>query len=154
MTFFKSRVYCVCLVIRNAVQTVWLVMYSSSSAWSWLSKSMQHVAISKYMDSIVNFQRSLVFTPDQARFLAATRVCVRLLTSAAAARPGLPAGIYWLALCPAAGGLVRSVLTTSAPQRHLWAINSDMKAVDATAEPTHAANWCFSMRKLLKHHWR
>lgn len=74
----------------------------------------------------------------------------------AAARPGLPAGIYWLALCPAAGRLVRSVLTTSAPQRHLWTINSDTKAVGATAEPTHAANWCFSMPahrgKLLQHH--
>lgn len=75
-----------------------------------------------------------------------------------AARPGLPAGIYWLALCPTAGRLVRSVLTTSAPQRHLWTINSDTKAVGTTAEPTHAANRCFTMRprrrKLLKHHWQ
>lgn len=75
-----------------------------------------------------------------------------------AARPSLPAGIYWLALCPTTGRLVRSVLTTSAPQRHLWTINSDTKAVGTTTEPTHAANWCFSMparrRKLLKHHWR
>lgn len=74
----------------------------------------------------------------------------------AAARPGLPAGIYWLALCPAAGRLVRSVLTTSATQRHLWTINSDTKAVGTTAEPTHAANWCFSMpprrKKLLEDH--
>lgn len=76
----------------------------------------------------------------------------------AAARPGPPAGIYWLALCPPASRLVRSVLTTSAPQRHRWTINSDTKAVGTTTEPTHAANWCFSMpprrRKLLKHHWR
>lgn len=76
----------------------------------------------------------------------------------AAARPGLPAGIYWLAQCPTAGRLVRSVLTTSAPQRHLWTINSDTKAVGTTAEPTHAANWCFGMpphrRKLLKHQWQ
>ena len=77
----------------------------------------------------------------------------------AAARPtGLPAGIYWLARCPTAGRLVRSVLTTSAPQRHLWTINSDTKAGGTTAEPTHTANWCFSMppsrRKLLQHRWQ
>lgn len=100
-----------------------------------------------------------MFTPDQAPFLASTCVFARLLTSAERLHdPGLPAGIYWLALCPAAGRLVRSVLTTSAPQRHLWTINSDTKAVGTTAEPTHAANWCFSMRprrrKLLKHHWQ
>lgn len=75
-----------------------------------------------------------------------------------AARPGLPAGIYWLAQCPTAGRLVRSVLTTFAPQRHLWTINSDSKAVGTTTEPTQAANWCFSMpphkRKLPKHHWQ
>lgn len=76
----------------------------------------------------------------------------------AAARPGLPAGIYWLAHSPTAGRLVRSVLTTSAPQRHLWTINSDTKAVWTTAEPTHAASWRFSMppsrRKLLKSCWQ
>lgn len=56
---------------------------------------------------------------------------------AAKARPGLPAGIYGLALCPAAGSLVRSVLTTSAPQRHLWTINSDTQAEREATEPTH-----------------
>lgn len=86
-------------------------------------------------------------------------VCVSLLTSAERLHDlGLPAGIYWLALCPAAGRLVRSVLTTSAPQRHLWTINWDTEAVWTTAEPTQAANWCFTMppckRKLLKHHWQ
>lgn len=56
---------------------------------------------------------------------------------AAKARPGLPAGIYGLALCPTAGSLVRSVLTTSAPQRHLWTINSDTQAEREATEPTH-----------------
>ena len=105
-------------------------------------------------------RRSVVFTADQARFLAAARVCVcsppHLRGSAA--RPGLPVGIYWLALCPTAGRLVRSVLTTSAPQRHLWTINWDTKAAGTTAEPTHAANRCFNMRprrrKLPQHQWQ
>lgn len=74
---------------------------------------------------------------------------------AAKARPGLPAGIYGLALCPAAGSLVRSVLTTSAPQRHLWTINSDTQAEREATEPTHCqlvfqqctcAKTSFSMR--------
>lgn len=100
-----------------------------------------------------------MFTADQAPFLAAHAcVCSPPHLRRAAARPGLPAGIYWLALCPAAGRLVRSVLTTSVPQRHLWTINSDTKAVGTTAEPTHAANWCFSLSprkgKRLKHHWQ
>lgn len=102
----------------------------------------------------------LVRTADKTR--SCVRACVRACSPPhlrrAAARPGQPAGIYWLAQRLTAGRLVRSVLTTSALQRHLWTINSDTKAERTTAEPTHGASWCFGMRlrgrKRLCSHWQ
>lgn len=64
-----------------------------TAALNWFANSLQccHIKIgwtqstspgTIYRWTRVPPQRSLLFTPDQARFLAATRVCVRLLTSA------------------------------------------------------------------------
>ena len=62
---------------------------------------------------------------ERARVYVCAFVCVSLLLTSGEWPPGrqhdpsLPAGIYWLALRPTAGRLVRSVLTTSTLQRHL-----------------------------------
>lgn len=67
------------------------------------------------------------------------------------ARPGLPAGIYWLALCPAASSLVRSVLTTPAPQRHLWTINLDTQAQGTrNSRRAHTLPTCVSVMPLCR----
>lgn len=100
-----------------------------------------------------------MFTPDQAPFLAATRVCMFASSPPQSGCTTRPASGDLLT------GAVPGRRQTSSLGSHdlsytkaslnyeLW---TDTKAVGTTAEPTHAANWCFSMpprrKKLLEDH--